>query len=259
MPATRAEIETLILKMLASRSNGEYKYNLTGRDAPGELERTFGEAWSAAQRRSAAEAFEGLRKGGLVRSTMTNPNDTENWVEITEAGRKSLSSPEPTSATAEISVVTDEWLAEITKPALNAGQPVAIAYADLDHFKQVNDRLGHEAGDLCIKGFAEVIASVLARKGEFRRGYARGDEFVAVFPNFTRREATSCCQRIREELMRLKIGAPVQVTASIGVADATETEPPDVKAAVTAAEQRMRLAKNTRDTVISGTETRRFI
>src|SRR5271165_4421907 len=71
-------------------SSGAYKYNLTGRDAPGELELWLKEAWTTEQRLAAARAFDELKAAGLIQSTMSGNEDTDNWVTITPAGRDAL-------------------------------------------------------------------------------------------------------------------------------------------------------------------------
>lgn len=96
------------------------------------------------------------------------------------------------------------------------GHAIAVLYIDLDGFKQINDALGHRAGD-------EVLAVIATRlKNELRRGdlVARlgGDEFaVIVDPVGSDREIAAFCARLREVIAApLPIGG--SVGASIGVA-----------------------------------------
>ena len=57
---------------------------------------------------------------------------------------------------------------------------MGIIHFDLDHFKEINDSLGHSAGDTVLKLVADVLESVLQEKGLVARN--GGDEFLAVIP-----------------------------------------------------------------------------
>lgn len=77
-------------------------------------------------------------------------------------------------------------------------QPLTILMLDLDHFKQVNDRHGHEGGDRALQLFAQVL-------GETRRtgdlvGRLGGEEFCVVLPHAQRATANGFDQRLRERL-----------------------------------------------------------
>lgn len=91
----------------------------------------------------------------------------------------------------------------------------ALLICDLDHFKAVNDRLGHSAGDAVLQDVAYVMRSTL-RAGDsiFRVG---GEEILILLPGAPRRDAVEIAERLREEVRgRRPIG--VTVTVSIGVA-----------------------------------------
>jgi diguanylate cyclase (GGDEF)-like protein len=94
------------------------------------------------------------------------------------------------------------------------GDLVAVVFVDLDGFKGVNDRSGHQEGDRCLDAVAAAIQAVIRGRGyAFRYG---GDEFTVLLPNVTLPEASATAQRLREEIAR--VGAEFQVTASVGVA-----------------------------------------
>ncbi|HJV81601.1 sensor domain-containing diguanylate cyclase [Noviherbaspirillum sp.] len=100
------------------------------------------------------------------------------------------------------------------------GYPLSCMYIDIDHFKQINDSIGHQAGD-------EVLRDVAARiKAELRLsdalGRFGGEEFVALLIDAQRDDAVSVAERIRrsvaEQPMILGSGEQIDVTVSIGVA-----------------------------------------
>jgi diguanylate cyclase (GGDEF)-like protein/PAS domain S-box-containing protein len=101
--------------------------------------------------------------------------------------------------------------------ACRDGKHVALMFLDVDNFKDVNDSLGHSAGDELLVGFAERLRAqihpgdVLGRLG--------GDEFVVVLPNRDAAEASLVASRIMEALTPpLRIGTrQVPVSASMGI------------------------------------------
>ena len=112
-----------------------------------------------------------------------------------------------------------EWLAMALSAARRGGQPLAVLYFDLDGFKSVNDRFGHEAGDRVLQVTATRLRQTL-RTSDFvaRLG---GDEFVAVLPDVSSVPVVSMLiQRLQTELAKAPI-AEVEdgaVSASIGTA-----------------------------------------
>jgi len=101
-----------------------------------------------------------------------------------------------------------------------AGKPFALAMADLDHFKRLNDSFGHDTGDRALRTFARVLrealrdADVVSRHG--------GEEFVIVLPEMDALAAAPVLHRIRQKL-REAVGTALipAFTVSIGVADST--------------------------------------
>ena len=101
----------------------------------------------------------------------------------------------------------------------------ALLLCDLDHFKQINDRLGHAAGDAVLQDVAYTMRSAL-RAGDsiYRVG---GEEILVILPGADRAAAIEISERLRGEIReRRPVGA--QVTVSIGVAvsepDTVDTE-----------------------------------
>ncbi|HEX4866462.1 MAG TPA: diguanylate cyclase [Acidimicrobiales bacterium] len=99
------------------------------------------------------------------------------------------------------------------------GRPTALLFIDLDHFKVVNDTLGHKAGDELLIGVAQRISSVV-REGDTVARFG-GDEFVVLSEGVTSLDASRLlADRIAGALtvpIALSSG-PVRATASIGIA-----------------------------------------
>jgi diguanylate cyclase (GGDEF)-like protein len=99
---------------------------------------------------------------------------------------------------------------------------LAVAVADLDHFKAVNDTHGHEAGDQALRLFSQVSSNALRDEDILARW--GGEEFVFVFPGLDRHEAVRVLNRLRETLAEAQLGSASRVTASFGVTDSDGTE-----------------------------------
>jgi diguanylate cyclase (GGDEF)-like protein len=127
---------------------------------------------------------------------------------------------------------------------IDGDEPVAVLFLDLDHFKEVNDRLGHTSGNDCLANIVGTIAEALRRKGKLYR--VGGDEFCAVLPNFATAEAAVTAERVRAAIDALKpFGGVVKVTASIGVAGSDANQLVTAESLVKAADEAMYVAKFT--------------
>lgn len=100
---------------------------------------------------------------------------------------------------------------------LSAGGPVAIAIADLDHFKALNDTAGHDAGDRALRLFSKVLRESV--RGEDVVGRYGGEEFVLAFPNLDRNGGRLALERIRRALAAAQRGDGPTFTCSFGVTD----------------------------------------
>jgi diguanylate cyclase (GGDEF)-like protein len=102
------------------------------------------------------------------------------------------------------------------------GRPIGLALLDIDHFKQINDTLGHEAGDAGIRAVGEVLLSTLrAYDAVCRWG---GDEFLCVFPNCERVDLENMLERVVARMAALRLVSASetwQLAVSIGGALAT--------------------------------------
>jgi len=104
------------------------------------------------------------------------------------------------------------------------GSPLTMLTLDLDHFKQINDNLGHQKGDEVLRCVAEVLKSevrstdLLVRMG--------GDEFMFVLDNTDREQARILAERLVQKVSDLDVWATTEVKlgASIGLAQLQERE-----------------------------------
>jgi diguanylate cyclase (GGDEF)-like protein len=119
----------------------------------------------------------------------------------------------------------------------------ALLSFDLDRFKQVNDTLGHHAGDRVLCAFCDIAHSTL-RPGDLF-GRIGGEEFAALLPRITLQDALQVAERIQTRLAAtaLDLGAGLHTTTvSIGVAMATERDH-DLAKLMVAADQALYRAK----------------
>ena len=100
-------------------------------------------------------------------------------------------------------------------------QPVGLALIDIDHFKRVNDSLGHVVGDLVLQAVAKKLSSGLRTyDGAGRYG---GEEFLLVLPGCDLSNLFQRCEQLRQSVAALTIPTdlgPAKVTVSIGVIQA---------------------------------------
>ena len=101
-------------------------------------------------------------------------------------------------------------------------RPCSALMLDLDHFKQVNDRLGHQAGDAALRHTVQVLRSNL-RRYDVLLGRYGGEEFALLLPGVALADAAELAERLRAALA----GSPatgatqrIPLSASFGVADA---------------------------------------
>lgn len=113
---------------------------------------------------------------------------------------------------------------EVARCQRNKGR-LALAMADLDHFKRVNDQHGHEAGDRLLIHFAGLIRSVL-RKSDALVRYG-GEEFTLLMPDTDARGALFVLVRLQQLMTKSPLtfeGREINTTFSAGVATLQEDE-----------------------------------
>jgi diguanylate cyclase (GGDEF)-like protein len=117
-------------------------------------------------------------------------------------------------------LLVERMLVTLLQLSRRPPRPLALLLLDVDHFKQINDRWGHLAGDAVLRHVADVLAACVADR-EHLLGRYGGEEFVLLLPGADPHQARQCADRLREALRESPAridGLPVRVTASIGLA-----------------------------------------
>jgi diguanylate cyclase (GGDEF)-like protein len=116
----------------------------------------------------------------------------------------------------------DEHLADVWQQGVREHRPIALLFADIDHFKAFNDRYGHQAGDEAMKAVAAVLTRFARQPLDLVARYG-GEEFAIVLYDTMQAHAVEVAEQLLEEVRGLGIpyqdssAAPV-LTISVGVA-----------------------------------------
>jgi two-component system cell cycle response regulator len=109
------------------------------------------------------------------------------------------------------------------------GRPLSVAIVDIDHFKDVNDRYGHQVGDEVLVAVTGALRNHM--RAEDHLGRLGGEEFLAVLPDTDGGAALAAAERMREEVAGTVVeheGERLAVTVSLGVASWEEDDPPEL-------------------------------
>jgi len=115
---------------------------------------------------------------------------------------------------------------KVLEPALRAARerPVSLAIIDLDHFKTINDRYGHDVGDLVLRHVGRIMKRLANDECVFAR--LGGEEFGMIAWHGDAAVSTETCERLREEINAHQIrdadGGMFGVSASVGLAHLCE-------------------------------------
>ncbi len=174
-------------------------------------------------------SFGVLHAAGTVRKTPTAQKTAQLAALASQAGSRigTLRAFAHTNSQAKTDGLTGignrRAIEEVVQELNTSGAPYAFALADLDRFKQLNDSLGHAAGDRALRLFADVLRQCV-RDGDYV-GRWGGEEFALVFRNASAAAAFEVVERVRAGLAEelLTAGGPA-FTASFGVADSTMSD-----------------------------------
>jgi diguanylate cyclase (GGDEF)-like protein len=131
-------------------------------------------------------------------------------------------------------------------------RPLSLVFVDLDDFKKVNDRYGHDEGDRVLRTAAQSLLSGL-RQGDLVIRWG-GEEFLIVMPDTDTPGAMTAIRRLRVEGLGVRPDGNPQ-TASIGIAECITEAPETSTQLVEIADHRMYIAKQAgKDCVCTGEE-----
>lgn len=129
--------------------------------------------------------------------------------------------------------------------ALRYEKHLSVLMIDIDHFKKVNDRHGHKAGDEALRRLSEVALKVVREVDLV--GRLGGEEFAILLPETDGEKAVEVAERLRNSIAAIEIGlesgAAFHFTVSIGVASLTQ-ESADIDALLSQADQALYEAKH---------------
>lgn len=135
----------------------------------------------------------------------------------------------------------DRWIAE-QWPRVEQGQTLALVLLDLDHFKRINDTLGHDTGDRVLQAVAGLLRAQ-CRAADLAVRYG-GEEFLLALAGSGLDAAAPLAERVRQLIAGqawARLAPDLDVSASFGVADAAEVL--DAAALLTLADRRLYAAK----------------
>ncbi|MCP4619680.1 MAG: diguanylate cyclase [Bradyrhizobium sp.] len=106
--------------------------------------------------------------------------------------------------------------------AERSGRPLALLFADVDHFKLFNDNHGHQRGDECLRDIAGMIGKTAIRPTDLATRYG-GEEFAIIMPDTDMAAGCAVAERLRQAVVEMRItlgeaAGDAWVTLSVGVA-----------------------------------------
>jgi diguanylate cyclase (GGDEF)-like protein len=143
------------------------------------------------------------------------------WFFVTELQRelKEQASSDPLTGALNRRALRHEGAKEVAR-ALRSGQNLSVLMLDIDNFKELNDTLGHSAGDMALKGLVLQVKSLLRMADVIAR--MGGEEFLVLLPDTPREGGKIIAERIRETLQGLEFvedGHRFHISVSVGIAD----------------------------------------
>jgi diguanylate cyclase (GGDEF)-like protein len=99
--------------------------------------------------------------------------------------------------------------------------PLSIIFADLDHFKKINDQQGHNAGDTVLKKFVQLVNTCIRNDVDWVARYG-GEEFIITLPNTNAENGAVLANRIRQEVSQCRFISgkkSFQVSCSFGISE----------------------------------------
>jgi len=123
--------------------------------------------------------------------------------------------------------------------------PLSILMIDIDHFKAVNDKYGHLAGDDCLRAIAQTIKTKVRRPPDAVARYG-GEEFTVILPSTPMAGAIHVAESIRKAIEKMAVSfeeGTINLTVSIGVATLTPEDINNPEVIISSADNAMYQAK----------------
>lgn len=133
----------------------------------------------------------------------------------------------------------EKSLGDEVKRAQRYGRPFSVVLVDIDHFKEVNDRYGHDVGDSVLRELAHLL--VAENRISDQAGRWGGEEFLLILSETTLEQALGVASRLRLRVIGHRFARVGKLTASFGVADFQFDD--SVKALVRRADEALYAAK----------------
>jgi len=156
---------------------------------------------------------------GIIRD-YSNRNEIEKQLRMTNEELEILATTDSLTGVANRYNFEERYRYEWER-ALRQRVPISLIFADIDHFKVVNDTYGHQVGDIFLKSIADILRENVQRVSDLVARYG-GEEFVILLPNTRLENAVELAEKIRiaienhyQEIAISK--APLNVTISLGV------------------------------------------
>lgn len=131
----------------------------------------------------------------------------------------------------------------LAKRSVVSGNSVALILFDIDHFKKINDRYGHQSGDIALTRFSRMAETIIAETGMFVR--MGGEEFALLLETALPERAIMVAETIRLHLARTPLDdgkQTIPVTVSVGIAT-DNTGTPDLNTLMTISDRALYAAK----------------
>jgi two-component system cell cycle response regulator len=172
---------------------------------------------------------------------------------ILDLQRELLAAQAKLSVLASRDALTDLWNRRVIMEKLDQElvraqremNSLGVVLIDIDHFKSINDSLGHSVGDEALQQVANRLAAAVRPYDSV--GRFGGEEFLIVAPNCNLYETYKLAERIRKSIYDAPIMSargPIAVTASFGVGAMTVDDNPDPKTLIEAADRALYRAKD---------------
>lgn len=163
------------------------------------------------QKQDLTALSENLRKEVDARSAM------EKNLRREQARLQKLASTDPLTGIANRRYFFQAAIRELER-IRRTKSPACLAMLDIDHFKALNDSLGHNAGDKALRQIAKIITGIV-RPYDVVGRYG-GDEFIFLFPEISRDQAHTLLERLRDSVEKANISTgkgTLNITVSIGL------------------------------------------